>query len=191
MTKVFIGGSREVSKLDNDLKSRIDNIIKNGFMVLIGDANGADKAVQKYLYEKDYRNVIVFCMEGRCRNNIGSWKTKCIDITENKRGFDYYSTKDIEMAKETDYGFMIWDAKSKGTLNNAINLLKLNKKILLYFNPDRNFYGINNFNDLKRLLSKCNRTDLEIFEKKLHISEILRANQGEQSTHEFAYQESL
>ncbi len=39
------------------------------------------------------------------------------------------------MAKESDYGFMIWNGKSKGTLNNTINLLRVNQKVLLYFNP--------------------------------------------------------
>jgi hypothetical protein len=191
MTKVFIGGSREVSKLNKELKSRIDNIIQNELLVLIGDANGADKAVQKYLNEKDYSNVIVFCMKGQCRNNIGSWKTKCVDITKDKKGFDYYSTKDLEMAKETDYGFLIWDAKSKGTLNNAINLLKLNKKSLVYFYPDKNFYVVDNFDDLKHLLSKCNKASLELFEKKLRISEVLNSSENEQSALEFVYQEAL
>lgn len=183
MTKVFIGGSREVSKLNKDLKDRIDNIIRNEFLILIGDANGIDKAVQKYLNEKDYNNVIVFCMKGLCRNNIGSWKTNYVEITDSsKKSFDYYSTKDLEMAKETDYGFLIWDAKSKGTLNNAINLLKLNKKILMYFYPDKNFCVINTFSDLKHLLSKCNKASLEVFEKKLHISQILNESNDKQSS---------
>ncbi|MBC7910765.1 MAG: hypothetical protein H7Y30_09720 [Pyrinomonadaceae bacterium] len=191
MTKVFISGSREVSKLNKDLKTRINNIIQNGFLILIGDANGADKAVQKYLSEQDYSNVIVFCMRGQCRNNIGSWKSKRVEVTEDKKGFDYYSIKDLEMAKETDYGFLIWDAKSKGTLNNAINLLKLNKKILIYFYPDKNFYVMDAFDHLKRLLSKCDKTSLELFEKKLHISEILDESNDEQSTLAFAYEDAL
>lgn len=191
MTKVFIGGSREVSNLNKDLKSRIDNIIRNRFLILIGDANGADKAVQKYLSEKNYEDVIVFCMKGQCRNNVGGWKSKCIDVIGNKKGFAYYSTKDLEMAKEADYGFLLWDAKSKGTLNNAINLLKLNKKILLYFYPDKNFYVINTFDNLKYLLSKCDKASLELFDKLLGISEILAESSDTSATLKFTYQESL
>lgn len=191
MTKVFIGGSREVSKLNKDLKNRIDNIIQKGFLILIGDANGADKAVQKYLSEKNYNNVIVFCMKGQCRNNIGVWKSRCVDVTGDKKGFDFYSIKDLEMAKETDYGFLIWDAKSKGTLNNAINLLKLKKKVLVYFYPDKNFYVIDAFDDLKHLLSKCDRASLELFDKKLNISEILYGSNHRQSALEVTPQESL
>jgi hypothetical protein len=49
MTKVFIGGSRRLSQLNKDLKGRLDNIVERGFTVIVGDANGADKAVQRYL----------------------------------------------------------------------------------------------------------------------------------------------
>lgn len=34
------------------------------------------------------------------------------------------------MAKAADYGFMIWNGKSKGTLNNIINLVQYNKNVL-------------------------------------------------------------
>ena len=46
MTKVFIGGSRRVTRLNADVQRRIDKIIEQGFPILVGDANGADKAIQ-------------------------------------------------------------------------------------------------------------------------------------------------
>lgn len=43
------------------MKERLDNIVKNGFPILVGDANGADKAVQKHLSGVAYADVEVFC----------------------------------------------------------------------------------------------------------------------------------
>ena len=57
----------------------------------------------------------------------------------------------------------------------------------MYFYPDKNFYVLNGFDDLKYLLSKCNQASLEMFEKRLHISEILNDSKEQQSTLEFAY----
>jgi len=67
MTKVFIGGSRKLTRLNKEVKKRLDNIIGRGFTVLVGDANGADKAVQRYLAGENYDSVEVLCMAGGCR----------------------------------------------------------------------------------------------------------------------------
>ena len=100
MTKVFIAGSRTLSRLSTDVKRRIDKMIRKGFTILVGDANGADKAVQRYLAEKQFRNVIVHCMAGNCRNNVADWPTREIVAAPDARGFTYYSTKDLAMVKE-------------------------------------------------------------------------------------------
>ena len=76
--KVSIAGSRRLSRLGADVWRRIDNIIDRGFAVLVGDANGVDKAVQQYLVNRRYANVMVFCMEGGCRNNVGDWETRIV-----------------------------------------------------------------------------------------------------------------
>ncbi len=177
MIKVFIGGSRNITMLNKDIKGRIDNIIQKEYTVLIGDANGADKSVQKYLFDKSYKNVRVFCMGNEYRNNVGHWETKHIKGTGDKKDYYYYSIKDLEMARETDYGFMIWDGKSKGTLNNIINLLKENKKVLVYFSPNKEFYNLISFNDLEKLLAKCEKKFLETFEEKFKVSQILKKEQ--------------
>ncbi len=186
MTKVFIGGSRKITRLNKDIKGRIDNIIQKEYTILIGDANGADKSVQKYLFDKSYRNVRVFCMGNECRNNIGHWETHLITRTRNKKDYNYYSIKDLEMVRETDYGFMIWDGKSKGTLNNIINLLKENKKVLVHFSPNKEFYNLITFDDLEKLLAKCEKKFLEIFEENFKISQVLKKEQHLQQEFNFS-----
>ena len=55
MTKVFIAGSRQIARLPAEVKNRIDTMVDKGFQILVGDANGADKAVQRYLADKAER----------------------------------------------------------------------------------------------------------------------------------------
>lgn len=110
--KVFIAGPRAISRLNSEARKRIDNIIDGGYTILIGDANGIDKAVQQYCTEKKYDNVKVFASNGKARNNIGLWDVVKVEIDSSTKGFDFYAAKDLAMAKEADYGFMIWNGKS-------------------------------------------------------------------------------
>ncbi len=179
MTKIFIGGSRKLSRLNDDIRGRLDSIMQSGDSILIGDANGADKSVQKYLFEKNYGNVLVFCVGRFCRNNIGHWETMSVKEPGRVRDFHYYSIKDLEMVKVADFGFMIWDAKSKGTLNNMINLLKENKSVVVYLSADKQFCTLRTFEDLKELLSRCDKNYLETFEEKLKLSHVFKKEQRE------------
>jgi hypothetical protein len=173
MTKVFWGGSRKLSRLNRPIRERADNIVTKGFEVLIGDANGADKAMQRYLAEKGYQNVIVFCMDGTCRNNIGRWHTKVVTSNRDKKDFSYFAAKDKEMSEQADYGFMLWDGRSKGTLNNIINLLQCNKYVLVYFSPSKVFFTLKNRSDLQDLLQKCNPITVKRFDRTLKITDRL------------------
>lgn len=185
MTKVFIGGSRKLFKLNVKVKERLDNIIKNRFIVLIGDANGIDKSVQQYLYEHQYKDVLVYCMEGKCRNNFGNWELINVYADKQAKGFKYYSTKDYEMAKIADYGLMVWDGKSRGTLNNILNLLKAEKKILVYFSQEKNIYYLTNFADLTQILKRCDKPSLTMFEEEVLELSRLSHGRGEQLPLEF------
>ena len=147
MTKVFIGGSRKVSRLDADVCERIDSIVRQRLHVLIGDANGADKAVQHYLRDKGYQLVEVFCAGGVCRNNAGNWPLRAVSVASKKKDFGFYTAKDRLMAKEASVGFMIWDGASVGTLLNVLRLLRQNKKVAIYSVPARTFNKLNNETD--------------------------------------------
>ena len=179
MTSVFIGGSRKIISLPSLVTERLDNIIAQGMTVFVGDANGADKAVQRYLADKKYEKVFVHCIEGACRNNIGNWETKPTAAPLSAKGFNLYKLKDEAMAQAASYGFMLWDAKSMGTLNNIINLLKQNKKTLVFFSPEKTFYTISDYYGLSDLLNKCETEDRIALDKKLNLKQLLEAEQVE------------
>lgn len=89
------------------------------------------------------------------RNNIGGWCVKNIQTDSTVHGFDFYKQKDIAMADDADYGFMIWDGESRGTLNNIINLISQNKKVLIYLTTNKRLFYIKNNDNLKRLIESC------------------------------------
>lgn len=151
MATVVIGGSRRMARLNKVIKSRLENVISGNFAVLIGDANGADRAAQQYFKEKQYDNVTVFCMQGNCRNNVGGWRIEEVVPRKGARGFEYFSTKDRAMIERADYGFMIWDGKSRGTLSNILYLLERGRPVLVYLSSEKRFLQAM---DLRRLAER-------------------------------------
>jgi len=179
MTKVFIGGSRRVSRLSSEVRDRIDRMIEQRLPVLVGDANGADKAVQQYLHGRGYHSVEVFCVGGSCRNNVGGWPTRAVVAPKGKRGFDYFTAKDREMAREASVGFMIWDGKSFGTLVNVLRLVRQGKNAVLYNVPKKEFCTVRNDSDWGNLLAECDEELRQRFERFEHPQEAGFANEGE------------
>jgi hypothetical protein len=137
--------------------------VKQNFTAPVGDANGADKAVQGYLAARGYRQVVVYCMDV-CRNNVGSWPTHA-HLTQPglRRDRQYYGIKDLAMAKDASCGLMIWDGTSKGTLTNVVNLLKMQKKVLLYSVPKKDFFTVRTREDLGHALTASGIKDVHGF----------------------------
>lgn len=177
MNSVFIGGSRKLSRLNDAIRGRLENIIEKNLRVLVGDANGTDKAIQKFFSHNNYENVVVYCMAGGCRNNIGSWETREISSNGQKRGWRYFALKDAAMAKDASCGFMIWDGRSKGTLNNVVNLLEDGKVSLLYFSPQNEFHTIRAPQDVRDILTKSSRNLVAELERQLNLESRLNSVQ--------------
>lgn len=152
---VFIAGPRAITKLSDSVCDRLHNIVANNITVLVGDANGVDKSIQQYFYTLSYKNVVVYSSGTKSRNNIGEWQVESISVPSNVRGFEFYAEKDKAMATKSDYGFMLWNGESKGTLNNMINLVGMNKKVLVYFTPKNDFISISSMVNLEKLVSFC------------------------------------
>ena len=163
-----------MSQLNKDVKRRLDNIIEKGFTVIVGDANGADKAVQQYLASKHHQKVIVFCMAGDCRNNLGKWPTRDITAASGARGFAYFSTKDRAMVEEADYGLMLWDGKSRGTLTNVVDLVRQGRPVVVYVAPAKAFATLREPEQLADFVGRFDPAILHGIERDLHTATTAR-----------------
>jgi hypothetical protein len=155
MMKVFIGGSRKISKLSSEVCQKLDQILAKNLPVVIGDAPGVDKSVQQYLHEKRYRDVEVFCSGDRCRNNLGNWPINQTAVSSSRRDFSFYATKDLRMSEEASFGLMIWDGESAGTLMNVLRLIKQNKRVEIFEAPKDRSCELKNESDWKDFFSAC------------------------------------
>ncbi len=167
---VFLGGSRKTRALNEVIRARIENVLEKEMLVFIGDANGADKAMQTYLADRGYRQVTVFCAGSECRNNIGQWETRYIEMNGKEKNFAFYAAKDKAMSEEADYGLMLWDGVSNGTLNNVLNLVERGKQVAVYFSPQKEFLTIQSLDDIKSLLSQCLPENVRSFDNKIGLS---------------------
>src|SRR5690242_7626546 len=149
---VFLSGSRKINRLNDDIRLRVQNIASQHLKVVIGDANGADKALQSYLAEIHYPHVTVFCAGHECRNNVGAWEQKNVDVDPKLRGRDFYVEKDKAMAAVADYGFVLWDGKSAGSINNVLEMMKHRKPVVLYFSPGKSFHALKGAEDVRNLM---------------------------------------
>lgn len=165
--KIFIAGTKSLQKLDTPVLQRMMSIYQKGYCVLVGDCCGVDSSVQKFYSRLGYGNVVVYASNGKARNNIGNWQIRNVPVPSYLRGFDFYKQKDIAMANDADFGFMIWDGESRGTLNNTINLVSQNKRVLIYFSPQKKMVVINSFDDLNSLLEQCVPTTQATYSKLL------------------------
>ena len=176
MSKVFIGGSRHVTSLNAEIIRQLDNIVNKEFSILIGDANGADKAVQNYLNEKHYIQVEVFFTNDTCRNNIGHWTSRSIPFASKQHNAQFYSAKDKTMAEQATLGFMIWDGKSVGTLLNIYRLICQQKKAVLYTVPNANLSVLHNIDEWKVFIAGCPKALTEKVQERIRQEEPRQAD---------------
>ncbi|MEZ9426115.1 hypothetical protein AB4186_22430 [Vibrio lentus] len=153
MTSVFISGSMRIKNLDENVRFRLKHIIESGFDVIVGDADGVDTSIQEFLLKHSYRSVTVYCTGEQPRNNVGRWAVKNIVSSAPKGTRAFFTAKDLAMTQDCDFGLMVWDTKSTGTLSNAVELLQLDKKSRVYVNKEKSFVKITSVQDLEHLIT--------------------------------------
>jgi hypothetical protein len=153
MNKVFISGSIKIKRLDKGVIDRLRNILDTNLCILIGDADGVDSCVQCFLKEHRAESVVVYCSGSKPRNNLGHWAVKQVAAKGRPGTREFFTAKDISMAKDCDYGFMVWDAQSTGTLSNALELVLRRKPALVFVNTTKTFHTLKKREDFDTLLS--------------------------------------
>ncbi|EHH2551009.1 hypothetical protein J7077_002129 [Vibrio parahaemolyticus] len=170
MTKVFISGSMRIKNLDENVKYRLAHLIESDYEVIVGDADGVDTSIQEFFFQHDYTKVTVYCTGGQPRNNVGRWTVVNIESKASPGSRDFFTAKDLAMAKDCDFGLMIWDTKSTGTLSNAIELLSLDKKSRVYVNKEKLFVRVTNVEDLEHLVSYMSDFAFKKADSKIRLS---------------------
>ncbi|CAH0284467.1 hypothetical protein SRABI118_03881 [Massilia sp. Bi118] len=153
MATVFIAGSITIKNLDFMVQERLMNIMHMKHDVVVGDADGVDTSIQRFLLDEEYERVTVFCTGETPRNNVGNWPVHPVTTYHKPGSRAFFTAKDIALAEAADTGFMIWDAKSTGTLSNVIELLHRKKYSWVFVNKEKAFHAVKQAQDLENLLS--------------------------------------
>ena len=170
MTTVFIAGSIKIKRLDPNFALRIKNIVDEGYGAIVGDADGADTSIQAELKRLMASKVTVYCSGNEPRNNVGGWPVKKIETVAPPGTREFFTAKDREMAQDADYGLMLWDAASAGTLRNVIQLIKGEKKCVVFVNKSKLFLNVKGVKDLHDLVSVMSDGARRQVEKKIGLS---------------------
>lgn len=125
MEKIFISGSININNLNYKVLKIIEQFERENCQIYLGDAKGVDFLVQKKLFKDKYFNVIICTIYSNPRNLItDKFKIENITVDSNiKNEREKQTIKDYYMTEKTNFSFVIWDGKSKGSYNNIIRAL--------------------------------------------------------------------
>lgn len=181
MKKVFISGSISIKRLPNKVIESLYKIINKNIYVLVGDANGIDSEIQKFMVDNHYFNLKVYSIYYESRNNLSNkFETKTINIEylsiKSERERQKY--KDMAMTEECDYGLVIWDEESKGSYENILRLIKLNKPFKVYSSKNDSFLSDDekSMENIKLLFNTNNGLTASDIIEELKLRDILYFN---------------
>lgn len=181
MSRIFVAGSITIKQIPDAVKARISNMIANELAILVGDANGVDSALQRFLAENKYARVCVYCSGKRPRNNLGNRPVRSVESRHPPGTPAFFTGKDIVMALEADYGFMIWDMESTGTLSNVLELLAAGKKSALFLPASQEFITVGDLPGCKKLAAMMTPDALERADQKMALHSRIAALEAAQA----------
>jgi hypothetical protein len=128
------------------------------------------EAIQSALLQLGAENVTVYCSGNNPRNNIGGWPVEKVHSTQTPGSRAFFVAKDTKMANAANYGLMIWDAKSTGTLSNVIELLNHERSSRVFVNKKHKFITVSDADGLKQLAEIMSEGARAKAEDKINLS---------------------
>lgn len=141
---VFVSGSSKTQtkespyyrkELPKEITNVLDDYMKRGDRIVVGDAPGIDRQVQKYLNKMKYKDVEIYGPGKQVRYTANKkWKTNPIDASEFEEGSpEWLRKKDVAMTNAADEGLaIILDEGAKATRNNVDRLRSQGKAATVY-----------------------------------------------------------
>lgn len=181
MKKVFISGSISIKRIPDVVIEKLYKIIENNINILVGDANGIDSEVQRFMLNNNYFNLKIYSIYYKSRNNFSNkFLTNTVDIKDTtiKSERERQKFKDIQMTEDCDYGLVIWDEESKGSYENILRLISLNKPFRVYSLKENTFLTENEKtkDNIKLLFNTNNGLTASEVVKELKNRDILNFN---------------
>ncbi|MCU6374954.1 hypothetical protein [Morganella morganii] len=182
MTTIFVAGSIKIKVLDPLVTERLKKITARHLRIIVGDAAGADSAIQQFLKQSGYHHVTVFSSSPTPRNNLGNWPVQVTETPYAPGSRAFFTAKDLAMAAEADYGLMIWDSRSTGTLSNVLELLNQKKYSVVFIRDKKQFIVVKSPDQLSELVSHMPPDAFAAAEKKIQLSEKITQLKNRQIT---------
>lgn len=141
---IFVSGSSKTQDeasgyyrkdLPKDIQKQLDEHMRKGNRIIVGDAPGIDRQVQDYLNAKKYKNVEIYGPGKQVRYSANSkWKTNPIDDPDHEPGSkEWLAKKDIAMTEAADEGLaIVLDEGAKATRKNVQRLSDSGKGVKVY-----------------------------------------------------------
>lgn len=116
-TVAFVSGHRDVTALEFNTHyvPKLDEAMKQGHLVVVGDYQGVDYMAQRYLKDKNYTNVIVYHMFLKPRYFVDGFPTRGGYVSDEDR--------DSAMTRDSTYD-IAWVRPGKEKSGTAINLAR-------------------------------------------------------------------
>jgi len=113
----FVSGHRDVTDLEFNTHyvPKLDEAMKQGHLVVVGDYQGVDYMAQRYLKNNNYTNVIVYHMFVKPRYYVDGFPTKGGYVSDEDR--------DSAMTRDSTYD-IAWVRHGKEKSGTAINLAR-------------------------------------------------------------------
>jgi len=180
MTTVFIAGSIGIKRLDLRVKARIERMVEQSLDIVVGDADGVDTAAQHHLHALGATRVTVYCAGETPRNNLGDWPVGPVESPHAPGTRAFFAAKDRRMAELADYGLMVWDSRSTGTLSNVLELLGRRKKTVVFVHKLKAFRTVGDVDQLEALVASMSEAARRQAQDKIKLTERLLGLRHEQ-----------